>query len=111
MIFLCKIEVFDKWCGGAVYTADIFSVRNKTGKAKGRVAWRIILIICGIMGFIDNDKSKILKWRKKGGARANDNERFRTLDDFLLDLMTSGLSLFGMDSDNGVWKVKLKLLY
>ena len=66
MIFFCKIIIFDEGSGGSVYTVDIFSVRYKTSKTEGGVARRIFLVIGGIVSFIDNNKAKILKWRKNG---------------------------------------------
>lgn len=66
MIFFCKIIIFDEGGGGSVYTVDIFSVRYKTSKTEGGVARRIFLVIGGIVSFVNNNKAKILEWRKNG---------------------------------------------
>lgn len=66
MIFFCKIIIFNEGSGGSVYTVDIFSVRYKTCETEGGVARRIFLIIGGIVSFVNNNKAKILEWRKNG---------------------------------------------
>ena len=66
------------------------------------------MIIGRLVGFIDNNKAKVVNWGEKGGTRANNDMRFGRSEELFPDKMALGFGLARMDEDNMATKGGIK---
>lgn len=60
------------------------------------------------MGFVDDDETEVVNRGKEGGARADDDERLGTCEDFEPSGTALGHGLLGVDENDFIWEGLLK---
>ena len=95
VMLLADVIICDERGGGTENSAGHHGSKTECG-----IFWILILMVGRFMGFVDNDKTKFFHGGEDRRTWANNDAWMVAFEGVLPEMVSNGLSLFGMEQDD-----------